>query len=538
MNETIDALTSSEESGLAVANPVRVHEHVREAYRRYYDSAFWLRDAKIMAERRLLLERPGTMTQEPLLEAVPVYPSVRGIGEACKEAGLSPFTAQHLAHVVFGTDVTIKLRDHQAKALIHALAGDHEGRQNVVVTSGTGSGKTESFLLPLIARLLEERFSPRAIGGLDPWWENNLGRNDRSWSPARQSMIGAVEPAVRAMIMYPTNALVEDQMVRLRQAAVRAKDIHGKPLFYFGRYTGSTWGGTIDVLNGLDAGKRAEVNKIAGEIRKIEKERHELTEAMSATGRTSEEIKEALGQFQDPRCGELLTRWDMIGAPPDILITNTSMLNVMLMRREEENIFAQTRQWLKGDPDAVFTLVVDELHSYRGTQGTEVALVVRNLLDRLGLESDSPQLRCIATSASLNGDEGLEYLQEFFGVSGSTFSILPGEPATPTRATPVAREEAKALLSATEGGNPDTLVNLAGEIECREALGAACQKAGLGEDGIVRPAALSRIKEVLLGEAASHEEFDAFMAAAAVEEKGTWEKPKPTFRSHMFFRQD
>tara|TARA_R110000868_G_scaffold91194_8_gene252982 strand:+ start:23 stop:5002 length:4980 start_codon:yes stop_codon:yes gene_type:complete len=350
-------------------------------------------------------------------------------------------------------------------------------------------------------------------------------------------MIGAVEPAVRAMIMYPTNALVEDQMVRLRQAAVRAKDIHGKPLFYFGRYTGSTWGGTIDVLNGLDAGKRAEVNKIAGEIRKIEKERHELTEAMSATGRTSEEIKEALGQFQDPRCGELLTRWDMIGAPPDILITNTSMLNVMLMRREEENIFAQTRQWLKGDPDAVFTLVVDELHSYRGTQGTEVALVVRNLLDRLGLESDSPQLRCIATSASLNGDEGLEYLQEFFGVSGSTFSILPGEPATPTRATPVAREEAKALLSATEGGNPDTLVNLAGEIECREALGAACQKAGLGEDGIVRPAALSRIKEVLLGEAASHEEFDAFMAAAAVEEKGTWEKPKPTFRSHMFFRQ-
>lgn len=537
MNAPFNASADQRNSGSIVSSPSSVHDHVREAYRRYYDSAFWLRDEKLLAERRALLDRPGTMTQEPLLEAVPVYPSVKVIGEACQEAGLSDFTAEYLANVVFGTDGTIKLRDHQAKALVYALAGDNELRKNVVVTSGTGSGKTESFLLPLIARLLEERASPQAVADLNAWWENNLDRQDMFWKPARQGGIGAVEPAVRALVLYPTNALVEDQVVRLRQAAARAQAIHGKPLFYFGRYTGSTWGGTTDVLHGLDASKRGKVNQVAEDIRKIEKERRELEAAMSDAGQPSEKIAEALGQFQDPRCGELLTRWDMIGAPPDILITNTSMLNIMLMRYEETNIFEQTRDWLESDPEAVFTLVVDELHSYRGTQGTEVALVVRNLLDRLGLEPGSSKLRCIGTSASLDGDEGRQYLEEFFGVDGNTFTIMPGEPAEPDHDLPVSRETAQELLRELETGDGDNLADLASKTGCSAALGAACHKAGRGEDGVVRPAPLTGIKAALLDEDATQEEFDAFIAAAAVEERGTWEKPKPTFRSHMFFRQ-
>jgi len=536
MSERANARFNSGDHGLQIASPLSVHDHVREAYRRYYDSAFWLRDQKLLAERRALLERSGTMTQEPLLEAVPVYPSVTDFDEACAEAKLSGFTAKHLAHVVFGADTSIKLRDHQAKALIYALSGDSAGRKNVVVTSGTGSGKTESFLLPLIARLLEERASPTAVGELNAWWEKKLDRSDKYWRPARLDSIGAVKPAVRALVLYPTNALVEDQVVRLRQAAARAKAIHGKPLFYFGRYTGSTWGGTTNVLNGLDSGKRAKVNQAADDIRKIEKEREELETAMLEDGKTPDDIAEALGQFHDPRCGEMLTRWDMIGAAPDILITNTSMLNIMLMRSEEEDIFNQTRDWLRDDPDAVFNLVVDELHSYRGTQGTEVALVVRNLLDRLGLAPDSPQLRCIGTSASLDGEEGSQYLEEFFGVDATTFSILPGEPTRPDRELPFARGTTQELVDAYLGSS-DELKQLANKAGCREALGAACHEAGRGADGIVRPAPLSRIKAELLGDAATQEEFGAFIAAAAVEDKGSWEKPKPTFRSHMFFRQ-
>src|SRR5260370_31105850 len=91
----------------------------------------------------------------------------------------------------------------------------------------------------------------------------------------------------------------------------------------------------------------------------------------------------------------------------------------------------QTRQWIEADQTHVFHLVVDELHTYRGTPGTEVAYLLRVLLDRLGLTSDSDQLRIIASSASLKGGEsGHQYLEEFFGRPRGRFSII-SDTATP-----------------------------------------------------------------------------------------------------------
>src|SRR5439155_9034941 len=114
--------------------------------------------------------------------------------------------------------------------------------------------------------------------------------------------------------------------------------------------------------------------------------------------------------------GEMWSRWDMQDHPPDILITNYSMLNIMLMRGVEATIFDQTRQWLQADSSHVFHLVVDELHTYRGTPGTEVAYIIRLLLDRIGITPNSDQLRIIASSASVaSGVGGLQYLEAFFG---------------------------------------------------------------------------------------------------------------------------
>lgn len=144
-----------------------------------------------------------------------------------------------------------------------------------------------------------------------------------------------------------------------------------------------------------------------------------------------------LAQFPNPLEHELLTRWDMVDSPPDILVTNYSMMNAILMRHQEGALFAHTAEWLAQSSTNVFTLIVDELHLYRGTQGSEVALIVRNLLNRLGLEPDSPQLRCIATSASLAADEsGSDYLEQFFGIDKASFFVTPGTPAdvpTPPR---------------------------------------------------------------------------------------------------------
>jgi hypothetical protein len=124
--------------------------------------------------------------------------------------------------------------------------------------------------------------------------------------------------------------------------------------------------------------------------------------------------------------------------PPDILITNFSMLSIMLMRECDENIFSKTRAWLAGEDlqgeeresakkSRIFHLVVDELHLYRGTSGTEVAYLLRLLLLRLGLHPNHPQLRILASSASLEPEDpkSLPFLKGFFGAN--QFEIIEGK---------------------------------------------------------------------------------------------------------------
>jgi len=521
------------------ASPGTVIDYVRDAYQRYYDSAFWMRDDGIMAERKKLLQEPGVMAQEPLIEAVPVYPSVDAIADACMRAGLSKATGAELGQVVFGTP-DIKLRRHQAQALEYALAGDGSGRKNVVVTSGTGSGKTESFLLPLVARLLDERTGIARAGSINRWWETTLGRGAQ-WKSVRSTLSDSVEPAVRALVLYPTNALVEDQMTRLRQAAIRAQELANRPMFYFGRYTGATLGGAYFPPSVLNAADRNKINDVAGELRKMSAEMTTLRRSLRDQGKTKAEIIEASSQFPDLECGEMLTRWDMVSAPPDVLITNTSMLNIMLLRQIEQPIFDKTRSWLGADDRNIFTLVVDELHGYRGTQGTEVSLVIRNLLDRLGLSPMSSQLRFIATSASLDGASGGEYLEQFFGVSRESFVILPGQPREFQASLPVdaavLEKVADDLNSTDEKTVTTALKEVCDAFSPRISLAVGCRQSGTATDGLQRPVRLSRLSEVVLGNAGTPRAMEALLAAAKLEDRGSWESPKPTFRSHMFLRQ-
>lgn len=389
-------------------DPIRLEQAMREAYLRYYDTAYWLRDRQLTDERRRLLSEDGAIFQEPLIEPIPRYVNGDSIHEICTDLGFSVDLATELATVLFGADADFELRKHQEVALRTSLS--HGQVRNVVVTSGTGSGKTESFLLPVFARLLAEARKHGAAPPVNRWW---AGRQKGKWTPASTS-----EPrarAVRAMVLYPTNALVEDQISRLRRAVGRVGRNGGGPPITFGRYTGETLGsGSVPVTM-----SESTTGDVASQLADTERERDEIETTSS---------EEVVTQFADPRQGELLTRWDMMASPPDILVTNYSMLNVMLMRqREQETLFAATAEWLASDPENIFTLVVDELHTYRGTQGSEVALVVRKLLRRLGIDADSKQLRCIATSASLDEETGLEFVEQFFGVPGNSFLITPGE---------------------------------------------------------------------------------------------------------------
>ncbi|MCP2320913.1 DEAD/DEAH box helicase domain-containing protein [Nocardia amikacinitolerans] len=389
--------------------PPTLARGLRDAYLRYFDTAFWLNDESIMAERRMLLERPGALVGKVMIEPVVPHPNTTLLSDVAARSGIPSSIAARVAASLFpGSDPhTLFLREHQAQSILHHfLPGTSPGR-NVVVTSGTGSGKTESFLLPLLLRLAREASTWPAQGATTPWWQSPSPR----WSSIRERETR--RPAVRSMILYPTNALVEDQMTRLRRAVRLLREGDQLHPIWFGRYTGNTIGGKSSTKRDRE---------VADQLRTYAREYDELVEAKSK-GRSDVD----LSQFTDPRSGEMLTRWDMISHAPDILVTNYSMLNTMMMRHTEEEIFEQTARWLASSADNVFTLVVDELHLYRGTPGSEVAMILRALLRRLDLAPDSPQLRVIATSASLTDtEEGRHYLEQFFGLAPDSFTIQPG----------------------------------------------------------------------------------------------------------------
>lgn len=398
--------------------PTELSGALREAYLRYVDTAYWLRDPRLMAERTALLDSSDSMLfSELLLEPVLPYDATVSLSAVAASVLADPGPAEQVGRALFGRfgpeGAPIMLRDHQAAALRHHFAPQDQPH-NVVITSGTGSGKTESFLLPILTRLVAESQRWPAEQPLHEWWSWDLAA--LGWSPLRGA--SRRPAAVRALVLYPTNALVEDQVTRLRLALRNLGRSRASSSLWFGRYTGATPG-----KGDLPARGRADdrVRATATELRHACDQYDYLAGCMDSG--------DLLAQFPDPRRAEMVVRWDMIASPPDILVTNYSMLNAMLMRAVEEPMFEATRRWLESDPENVFTIVVDELHLYRGTSGAEVAMVLRSLLSRLGLPATSPQVRVLATSASLpsNAESG-EFLERFFGLPASTFAIEGGSP--------------------------------------------------------------------------------------------------------------
>lgn len=204
-------------------------------------------------------------------------------------------------------------------------------RQNVVVATGTGSGKTECFQLPILYRLLTEPPPIRA------------------------------ERGVRALLVYPLNALVEDQSGRLRRLLFWINlQFHDSQAHSprnhqvtFGRYSGDT------PVNARDFTRQAAEESLKG-------------------------------------LGELVYREDMQLSPPDILITNFTMLEYMLLREDDRQLF--------GKPELLSFIVLDEVHTYCGTQGMEVAMLLKRLKALLEAKAARPlSIQYIGTSATLGG---------------------------------------------------------------------------------------------------------------------------------------
>ncbi len=441
-------------------DPIGSWEELKANLVRYVKSAFGTDSPSFETDRQALLDTTGVFFQEPYLEILPAYEFGKSLAALDAEdlPGLTD-AARDVFKGIAGAGLIRRdapLYMHQQRMLKAALE-----RKHCVVVTGTGSGKTESFLLPVLASIAREATDgggrwPRALRPTARPWSRS---SPPAWDMDRRATRGeARAPAVRALLLYPMNALVEDQLARLRVAldseqalGVMDSKIGGNRI-RFGRYNGSTpvaghpWKLGENGRRESNSQKRGELKAALQEaihqherqVRATNEIRQKLADALRVgdedavvAWRKREKDAEEQGSFvprMELAAGEMFHRWEMQASPPDILITNVSMLSIMLMRhadpaiqddRADASIFDATKAWLEGDREnRVFQLVIDELHLYRGAAGTEVGYLVRLLLDRLGLSPESRQLQVLASSASLDGasPSTFEFLGGFFGL--------------------------------------------------------------------------------------------------------------------------
>jgi len=447
-------------------DPLSAFENIKDFYITYLETAFRIRWPELQQQRRKLLEQVGQLCTALYLEPIPRYKS-SGVHldaanpqfslQGFSDTDIKAFVELALAGL-FEKDSDLALSRSKFALYQHQLEMLQRGVQRGlpgVVTSGTGSGKTEAFLLPLLARIAQEakRWKAPAPGYLEnSWWDD---ANPSPFQSHRQNESRFRPKAVRALILYPMNALVEDQMVRLRKAldspeAHQACDqnFNGNRIF-FGRYTSAT------PVTGFEthprmAGDSKQDRTRENREKRLRTELKELAATQLGCLTQKGQDPDIRFNFANPSGSELVSRWDMQQTPPDILITNISMLNGMLAREVEEPIWESTRQWIQQDPDAYFYLIVDELHLQRGSAGTEFCYLLRILLNRLGLDQADHRhkLHILTSSASLpmtpddKQQSSLDYLWDMFGPFGLT--------DTPTAQAPTRDDWESAVVTGAE----------------------------------------------------------------------------------------
>lgn len=303
-------------------SPIQGSARIEKQYKRYLSTMFRLKDADYQRQFTEQLTRPGAFVAGPYLEAYDNFAVGRTTRQLVGEGLLPKFFLK------YGFHHDRPLYTHQEQALTKGLA-----RDNLVVSTGTGSGKTESFLMPILAALAEEAEAEKLCSG------------------------------VRALLIYPMNALANDQVERLRELLKDAQQVT------FGCYT----------------------------------------------GQTKEHYAEALAEYEKlngakPLQNELISREQMKQTPPHILITNYAMLEYLMLRPQDSVFFA----------DSTWRFVVlDEAHVYRGSTGIEVAMLLRRLQATLS----GCRLQYFLTSATLGDKDEDDAVAEFAqSLTNETFS--------------------------------------------------------------------------------------------------------------------
>jgi ATP-dependent helicase YprA (DUF1998 family) len=442
---TTEPVVSSQSTATTINETI---EELQRALREYIEAAYHISDPELVAQRRELLEEVGVIHQKAYLESTPRYVAGTRFNQI---PGLHSSVADLFAQLAKPSATGKQLLyDPPYKHQSDSIEGTLVQGKSLIVMTGTGSGKTESFLLPIVGKLAQEA--------------------------AHRPDSFAHEPAVRAMILYPMNALVNDQLGRLRllfgdkRLSDQFTKWSGRPA-RFARYTSRTlYPGVRDAKK--DADRLAPIGKyyvkhltamldpsapdhetskaLISELKKRGKwpAKHDLLQWYGKQG--GHWVDKKTGQFKRcitlPGDQELLTRHEVQAAPPDVLVTNYSMLEYMLMRPLERPIFDRTRDWLKNNLRETFLLVIDEAHLYRGAAGSEVALLIRRLRQRF--EIGPERLQVICTTASFNNFKNAPaFASQLTGKSAQDFTPVIGTLALRTPEAAGTQADATALAA-------------------------------------------------------------------------------------------
>ena len=303
-------------------DPIQTKKKIETDYSEYLSSVLGVRDGEINRKTKKAIQA-HRFVKGPYLEAtLPFY-----AGRSLSELASDRIVSREFSTIHEDVHYERPLYQHQDEAVVKLS----ELGRNIIVATGTGSGKTECYMFPIFDYLMKEKEK------------------------------GTLGPGVRALLLFPMNALANDQVKKLRQLLKNYPDIT------FGRYTGET-----------------EARKSEAEARKEYLAEHGV---------------EALPN-------EMLTRKRMQSTPPHILLTNYAMLEYLLLRPADSELFdgENAKSWK--------FIVIDEAHTYKGSNGTEIALLLRRLKERIHRHSDSKMI-CIATSATLGSEDAKDDLAAF-----------------------------------------------------------------------------------------------------------------------------
>lgn len=335
-------------------NPIQAKDAIVNRYLSYLKTTFFIGNKEIRTEFNKKFEEI-TFFKGPLIEIGVPFRKGTTIENLIKEGILSQ---EFYKLKTEWLPIERPLYIHQEKS-IRQVVGK---KNNLIIATGTGSGKTESFLIPIFDYLMKEK-------------ESGTLKNQ----------------GVRALFLYPMNALVNDQLKRFRCLLKNYPDIT------FGSYTGNT-----------------EYSE-QGAIQKYLDSNFHL-DCLEGTEYQKDNIS------IKPLKNERLSRESILADPPHILLTNYAMLEYLLLRPRDTPLF-QGNNWS--------FFVLDEIHTYNGAKGIEIAMLLRRLKERVG-KSKKGSIRCIGTSATLSNEKGstedvITFAKNIFSESFNPSSIITGE---------------------------------------------------------------------------------------------------------------